>query len=235
MSFLLLTAPPDVLFRVCVMYYILQVMRPVFCSSCLAGRQSRLDPNIATVYCAQCLSTVGDTNNAKGCYLCTDCDELAHRTVVQKTHKRHVVVCGPGLRKLVQTRGDGVNFPLPLDEVTVRVKARVYHMGKKLFTDQTRVLTYTAGMSGRCVHVQVLGCRDLVVADDNGTSDPFVMYSFCGKALGATRVRPRNVNPMWDNETFIVPMNDRLPAPRGMSVRQKDLFKLEVFDYDWLG
>ena len=38
-----------------------------------------------------------------------------------------------------------------------------------------------------------------------------------------------------DNETFIVPVDERLPPPRGMVPTQKDVFKLEVFDYDWLG
>lgn len=211
-----------------------ELIRPVFCTSCLGGRQSRHDPNISTVYCAQCPAAPGETK-AKGCYLCTECDETAHRTFAQKAHTRHIVVSGPGLRKLVQTRGDGKNFPMPLDEVKVRVKARVYHAGKKLFTDTTRKLVFTSGMSGKCIHVQVLGCRDLIVADNNGTSDPFVMYSYCGKPLGSTRVRPRNMNPMWDNETFIVPIDERLQAPRDMVPMQKDIFKLEVFDYDWLG
>ena len=89
-------------------------------------------------------------------------------------------------------------------------------------------------MSGRCLHVQVLGARNLMVGDVHGSSDPFVVYSFCGKPLGTTRVRPRSTNPRWDNETFIVPMDENLPPPRDMPQSQKDIVRLEIYDYDWV-
>jgi hypothetical protein len=73
-----------------------------------------------------------------------------------------------------------------------------------------------------------------MVGDAHGSSDPFIVYSFCGKPLGTTRVRPRSTNPRWDNETFIVPMDENLPAPRHMPQSQKDLVRLEVYDHDWV-
>ena len=81
----------------------------------------------------------------------------------------------------------------------------------------------------------MLGAKNLVSADLSGTSDPFVKASYSGKMLGTTRVRPRALNPKWDNETFLVPMDPRLPEPRKVSNSQKDVFRLEVYDYDWLG
>ena len=50
----------------------------------------------------------------------------------------------------------------------------------------------------------------------------------------ATRVRPRTVNPKWSNETLIVPVDPNLPAPRDLKRSQRELFRLEVYDYDWL-
>lgn len=78
--------------------------------------------------------------------------------------------------------------------------------------------SFVVGLSGKCVHVQILGARNLVVADANGTSDPFLISSFCGKQIGSTRIRPRELNPNWTNETVVVPMEPDLPYPRKVSV-----------------
>ena len=43
------------------------------------------------------------------------------------------------------------------------------------------------------------------------------------------------VNPRWKSETFIVPMADNLPESRNMSRSAKGLFKLETYDYDFIG
>ena len=209
-----------------------EILRPVFCSSCLAGRQTKNDPNIAVVYCVDCPAVFGETG-PKGAYICSTCDVNLHKAVGQKSHVRHIVVVGPGVRKQVITRGDAKNFPLPLDQITIKLKSRVFHMGKRLHVEPTKYITYTAGMSGKCIHIQVLGARDLAVK--NGTSDPFVLYSYYGRPLGSTRVRPRTLYPSWDNETFIVPVEELHPLPRGGVEAQRDLVKMEVFDYDWLG
>jgi Ca2+-dependent lipid-binding protein len=72
-------------------------------------------------------------------------------------------------------------------------------------------MTYQAGLSGKSVHVQILGAKNLLAADFGGSSDPYVAAIYSGRKIGYTRVRPKALNPKWDNETFIVPM-DLYPA-----------------------
>jgi Ca2+-dependent lipid-binding protein len=68
----------------------------------------------------------------------------------------------------------------------------------------------------------------------NPTSDPFVTAFYCGRKIGTTRVRPRTLNPQWDNETFVVPVVENFEAPYKMASSQQDLFRLEVYDFDWI-
>ena len=96
-------------------------------------------------------------------------------------------------------------------------------------------LDFMSGMSGECVHVQVLGCRNITAADLHGSSDPYIVAMFQGKKLGLTRIRPRTLNPRWVNESFVVPTADALPDARNMPRSQKGLFRLELYDYDWIG
>ena len=53
-----------------------------------------------------------------------------------------------------------------------------------------------------------------------------------GRQIGVTRVQQRTLYPRWSNETFVVPLED-YHTSRNLSSTQKDLFRLEVFDYDW--
>jgi hypothetical protein len=131
-------------------------------------------------------------------------------------------------------RGDGINFPMVLDKVEVSMKARIYHNGRRVHREKPREIPFVVGMSGKSIHVQILGARNLRCGDMNGTADPFVVYSFSGKPLHQTRVRHRTLNPRWNNETIVVPMDEHLPLPRDCTISQKDVFRLEVFDKDFL-
>lgn len=210
-----------------------EIARPVFCHSCLCQKNSRLDPKIAVKFCPKCPSSLG-ADKEYGAFLCPECDDRNHKSGGSKAHVRFIVVVGPGVRKKVAVRGDGYNFPLPLDHVTIKLSARFYQNGRRVHRVRTKEVNFISGMSGRCLHVQVLGARNLMVGDVHGSSDPFIIYSFCGKPLGSTRVRPRSTNPRWDNETFIVPMDENLPPPRDMPRSQRDLVRLEVYDQDWV-
>ena len=209
-----------------------EINRPSFCNSCLSQKQTRNNPNVATKFCSECPAALGHAKDY-GAFLCKGCDESIHDKVAFKGHVRQILVVGPGIRKKVVTRGDTVNYPFPLDQVKIRVKAKIYHGGKRIHREPAKNISFICGTSGKTLHVQVLGCRHLKAGDVGGTSDPFVVYNFSGKTLGSTRVRPRSLNPRWNNETFIVPMDDNLPNPRDLVMSQKDLFKLEVFDFDW--
>lgn len=210
-----------------------EIARPVFCHACLCQKNSRMNPNIAVKFCAECPNSLG-AEKEYGAYLCTACDDLNHKSSTMKSHVRQIIVVGPGVRKKLVVRGDGTSFPLPLDRVTIKLSSRIYQNGRRVHRVSAKEVSFISGMSGRCLHVQVLGARNLMVGDLHGSSDPFIVYSFCGKPLGTTRVRPRSTNPRWDNETFIVPMDENLPAPRDMPQSQKDVVRLEVYDHDWV-
>jgi hypothetical protein len=181
------------------------------------------NPNIAIKICDECIRQ----------YLCQECDELAHRAHDARHHQRRTLVIGPGIRKRIIRRGDAASFPYSLDEVKVKLKSRVYHKGQIIHREPTSYAKFRVGLSGISVHVQILGGRNLLISDINNTSDPFVTAVYSGSKLGSTRVRPRDLNPQWDNETFVVPMDDNFPDPKGMQRSQRHLFKLEVYDYDW--
>jgi hypothetical protein len=210
-----------------------EVERPAYCVSCLSQRQTRNNPNIAVIFCQECPNLLGERKEY-GCLLCSTCNVEKHKAFACRLHIRQIIVVGPGLRKKLKQRGDGVNFPLPLDYVTISLKTKIFHNGKKVHREKKQTLRYVTGMSGKCLHIQILGARNLGISDLNYTSDPYVVYSFCGKPLGSTRIRPRTLNPKWDNETFIVPLEEAPVQPRNMIHSQKDLIKLEVFDHDWL-
>jgi hypothetical protein len=209
-----------------------EIERCVFCTQCLIRKQTRQNPNLAIVFCSKCTFTIDD-HTEYGAYLCKSCNEETHKYGLNVDHIRQTLVVGPGVRKRVAVRGDGVSFPLPLDQVTIRMKARVYQNGKRVHDEKKKIMSFMAGLSGKCIHVQVLGARQLGGADVNGQSDPFVVYSYCSKPVSSTRVKPQTKNPSWLNETFVVPVEEHMAYPRNMVSAQRDLIKFEVFDYDW--
>ena len=201
------------------------VSQPAYCGLCISQKKYRDDPNLAVFYCPECPRR----------FQCERCDIEAHSEELSKKHIRRLLVIGPGVRKKVLRRGDARNFPAPLDWVQIRVKSRTYLGGKMIGREAPMPLYFQTGLSGPSVHVQVLGCRGIPAADMGGTSDPVVVALFNGRNLGETRARQRTLNPNWDNETFVVPVSDNLKEPRDMAPREKDLFKLELYDYDTFG
>jgi hypothetical protein len=201
----------------------LQINKVLFCEGCMIVKARKHNPNIAIKICDECVRQ----------YLCKECDEVAHRAHDARHHQRRTLVIGPGIRKRILRRGDAVSFPYSLDEVKVKLKSRVYHKGQIIHREPNSYAKFRVGLSGISVHVQVLGGRNLLISDINNTSDPFVTAVYSGNKLGSTRVRPRDLNPVWDNETFVVPMDDHFPDPKNMQRSQRHLFKLEVYDYDW--
>lgn len=205
------------------------IIKPVLCSCCLSNRKTKLNPNVAIKFCVDC------PDKTKMFY-CISCDEQFHRIGALKNHRRRILVIGAGVRKVVKQRGDAVSFPLPLDYVTIRVKATIFHANREIYREKKyNYLRFFAGLSGQCVHIQILGARNLVAADISGASDAYVVGIYSGKKLGYTRVRPKTCNPMWINETFIVPTGSHLQDPRNTPASQRGLFRLEVYDYDLVG
>jgi hypothetical protein len=206
----------------------LPLQRPVFCGNCFTKRDKRNNPNYATKFCTHC------TNKSR-LFFCNQCDEEFHRVGPTQFHVRCLLVIGAGVRKKVMKRGDGVYFPLPMDVVDISLQCKVYHEGKMIKSLEPTEMNYMVGLSGKTVHVQVLGARNIMAADSTGSSDPYIVALFQGKQLGVTRVRKRTLNPRWSNESFIVPLADNLPDTRNMARSQKGLFRLELYDYDTFG
>ena len=171
------------------------ISRAAFCGICLATKAYRDDPNVAIKYCRSCPRH----------YLCARCDEEQHTDSVSQYHVRRLLVLGPGVRKKVLRRGDARDFPLPLDKVHIKVKSDIFLDGRCVGREPAKSLHFQCGLSGKTVHVQVLGARNLPAADAGGTSDPVIAAVFAGRNLGETRLRQRTINPSWSNETFIVP------------------------------
>mmetsp|Transcript_21898 Transcript_21898/g.31910 ORF Transcript_21898/g.31910 Transcript_21898/m.31910 type:complete len:1146 (-) Transcript_21898:123-3560(-) len=193
----------------------------VFCQRCLGNKKTRNNPGLVIKYCQQC----------QRCnYLCKECDEYAHSFVKTKDHVRRIVVIGPAVRKKIQIRGDSRSFPKLFDIVEIKVKSRVIHNGKTVHREPVQYVKFPSGVSGTCVHVQILGAKRLPIADAHGSSDPFVCLQFGGKRVGTTRTRPRTINPRWNNETFVVPCE--IDAVHKIK-KGDDILKMEVFDRDY--
>lgn len=144
------------------------ISQPVFCGMCLISEHNSTTPNMAIKHCNECPRF----------FLCGECDESNHKSGVSKDHLRRILVVGPAVRKKVITRGDARNFPLPLDEIEIRLKARVYHEGKLVHREKPQHLKFISGLSGNCIHVQVLGCRNLIAADLSGNTPVSVCFVF---------------------------------------------------------
>lgn len=197
----------------------------IFCGVCLADRKNRKNPKIASKFCHDCF---------KDKYMCLSCDAKEHGLMKTKHHVRSLLVVGPPVRKKVLTRGDAVNFPMFLDDVKIKMKARIYDNGKMVHRTPVSYFEFKSGLSGDSIHVQVIGCKNLLASDAHGSSDPFITAVYCGVPLGMTRTRHRTVNPKWTNETYVIPCASDLPPPREESFSQKNLLRLEVFDRDYL-
>ncbi|GAA5923396.1 uncharacterized protein JCM15063_003634 [Sporobolomyces koalae] len=66
--------------------------------------------------------------------------------------------------------------------------------------------------------------ENLSAQDDNGTSDPYVVvaYSKFGKPLFSTRVVKKDLNPVWEQTTFLLVTDDEVRADEKLSIQLWD-------------
>ena len=105
---------------------------PAFCGLCQSQKKYRHDPQLAIKYCPECPRR----------FLCSRCDDEAHREALTKHHVRRMLVIGPGVRKKLLKRGDARNFPLPMDNVLVKVASKQYLMGKLIGEEKPQNLYF---------------------------------------------------------------------------------------------
>jgi Ca2+-dependent lipid-binding protein len=84
--------------------------------------------------------------------------------------------------------------------------------GSKTFSLQPSIDHNSAPIGGDFVEVQIWGAKDLKSADMGGTSDPFIRVTLQGfqndnKRIHKTAVVKKTLNPVWENEKFVVPLN----------------------------
>lgn len=203
------------------------IKRAVFCDRCIHNKKLKHNPHLATKYCAQC---------SRFHYLCQSCEEYLHSFVKTKDHVRLIVVIGPAVRKKILRRGNAKQFPKLFDICEIRFKTSAVSDGVLKHQEPEQLLKFPSGVSGTCIHIQILGGKKLPISDAHGTSDPFVCVSYGGHKLGTTRTRPRTINPRWTNETFVVPVDkveDVGNSPAKVNSKTRELIKLEVFDRDY--
>ena len=148
------------------------------------------------------------------------------------------------MKRSTDILGDGCTFPQTHDWVEIKYQCK-RDDGKLL--DSTKMLgrtvRYQAGTGGPCCHVQVLGCDGLMAADLLGFSDPYIAVMWHDKLVGCTQIRMMTLNPRWDAETYVVPLNEEFVAAllkhnkHGLTDEDANIpaLKLEVFDYDAFG
>ncbi|ORX90809.1 C2 calcium-dependent membrane targeting, partial [Basidiobolus meristosporus CBS 931.73] len=71
--------------------------------------------------------------------------------------------------------------------------------------------------------VTIVQAKDLVAADSNGLSDPYVRVRSGRKALYKTKAIKKTLEPKW-NETFTIPLNGT-PMKLNFSVRDRNLLQ----------
>jgi hypothetical protein len=199
--------------------------KAALCSRCLLGKKTKLNPSLAIKYCKDC---------TRSPLLCEKCDDHAHSFANAQHHIRRIIVVGPGVRKKIIRRGDSRTFPRLFDTVEIKLKAKVYQSGQLKHEEPVQFLRFPSGVSGTCVHIQILGGKKLPIADSHGSSDPFVVVKYGEHRIGTTRTRPRTLNPRWDNETFIIPTDDVQLRVGEKKNSRSEILKLEVYDRDYL-
>lgn len=60
----------------------------------------------------------------------------------------------------------------------MRLQCSVYNNGRRIHSEPPSVVYFNVGLSGRCVHVQVLGGVNLLPADADGSSGQRKNYEF---------------------------------------------------------
>ncbi|KAF7731922.1 hypothetical protein EC973_007753 [Apophysomyces ossiformis] len=73
--------------------------------------------------------------------------------------------------------------------------------------------------------VTALKATNLPAADRSGTSDPYVVFLMNGEKVHKTEVHKKNLNPVFKNESFTVPVHKRGEA----------ILVAEIYDWDQIG
>eukprot|EP01130_Rhizamoeba_saxonica_P010423 TRINITY_DN4267_c0_g1_i1.p1 TRINITY_DN4267_c0_g1~~TRINITY_DN4267_c0_g1_i1.p1 ORF type:complete len:162 (+),score=28.41 TRINITY_DN4267_c0_g1_i1:49-534(+) len=103
-------------------------------------------------------------------------------------------------------------------------------MGKSDFKDPSKLgITQVSHVDGPCLKIYIYRAKNLVAADKNGLSDPYVDIR-CGGWRTKTRVIRKTLNPKWN--TFVI---FPIEHPKGYINTDEDLINFQIYDKDSLG
>lgn len=207
---------------------------PIQCWQCQQERVS----TPAFFFCHEC----GKANTTRPyCGVCFF-DYHLTRKKGKEAHKPHPIVRGDPVIVQTLADGDGTTFAKMHDWVT---------LDYTLTTDESddiiedtfsteQPLIFQSGCSGPCIHLQLLGCTDIAAADILGSSDPYCAVYWKNDLVGVTTTKHMTLNPVWANQTFVLPLAADFMAALDNDGISSALFnagallpKLRVELYDW--
>lgn len=207
---------------------------PFQCWQCLQERVS----TPAFCLCHEC----GNIGTARP--FCETCflDFHTTRKKGKEGHKPHPIVRGDPVVVQTLADGDGATFPKMHDWVTLDYILTTGESDEviedTLSTKQP--LIFQSGCSGPCIHLQFLGCTDIAAADILGFSDPYCAVYWNNNLAGATTTKHMTLNPVWANQTFVLPLAADFMAALDHEDGSSALFnagallpKLRIELYDW--
>lgn len=162
----------------------------------------------------------------------------------RENHKPHPIVRGEPVIVQTLSEGDGKTFAKVHDWVTLHYNLTLRDSDEVI--DNTylanRPLSFQSGCSGPCIHLQVVGCTGIAAADVLGYSDPYCAVYWCDKRVGVTTTKHMTLDPVWDNQTFVLPLTEDFQAAlneaNGSNFFSADAglprLRLDVYDWDRL-
>lgn len=87
-----------------------------------------------------------------------------------------------------------------------------------------------AATSDKCINyeISIISASDLARADGMfGLSDPYALLKWNGREIGRTNYVSKNLNPVWDNQSFLIPVSEEQEIG-------SNTLEIEVYDYNLL-
>lgn len=170
---------------------------------------------------------------------CDNCHAQYMRKHQLDNRKEPFLKRGEGVIKHTIIKGDPTSRPVPFTPVTVLYELRVNnHLVDSSAMRANRATSFIAGCSGPCLHVQLLSCHRLDEGSIFDRPDVYCVVWWKNRKIYTTAERENTSDPVWDNETAVVPLHDEYypierAALRGAVVpipHDRALLRIQVYD-----